>query len=189
MTYQTTKTTLLSNEADSNLSKEESSRLTWLGAVTSALLFGGGMMLVPSSSSSSNVDPVVIRSESSLEKGSSVAGSDVDVGCDNDCILCSELPMGYHGGHTPGYEPAYIWQGCTGGASWSNDPDGDNIYGVGWYCNDSPDLTGKYCTKAWICDSCKDKAGDVNFDFDNNYWQCNECCYPSNPPKPFTIDC
>jgi len=76
MTYQTIETTSLTNEADSNLPKEESksSHRTWLGVVAAALLLGGGTMLASSSSlsSSSNANGTI--------RSNSVEGSLVDVG-------------------------------------------------------------------------------------------------------------
>jgi len=78
MTYHTIETTSLTNEADSNLPKEESksSHRTWLGVVAAALLLGGGTMLASSSSlsSSSNINGTI--------RSNSVEGSLVDVG---DC--------------------------------------------------------------------------------------------------------
>eukprot|EP00751_Fragilariopsis_kerguelensis_P033230 CAMPEP_0170966888 /NCGR_PEP_ID=MMETSP0735-20130129/42141_1 /TAXON_ID=186038 /ORGANISM="Fragilariopsis kerguelensis, Strain L26-C5" /LENGTH=139 /DNA_ID=CAMNT_0011385233 /DNA_START=53 /DNA_END=469 /DNA_ORIENTATION=- len=79
--YQTIETTSLTNEADSNLPKEEStSHHKWLAVVASALIMGGGTMVV-SSLSSLNVN-LVMSSEMSLNKGSLVESVVSPYGCD-----------------------------------------------------------------------------------------------------------
>ena len=99
MTYQTTETTSLRNEADSNLQKkEESSSRKWVVAIAAALLLGGGTMMV--SSSTSNPEHLFLRSETSLNNENTVEGSDAGVRWGT--TLCSDLPRIVVGGHTPG---------------------------------------------------------------------------------------
>ena len=79
MTYHTIETTSLTNEADSNLPKEESSHHhKWLGAVATALLLGGGTMLVSSYSSSDTNGG--IRSSIPSQPFQSVVHTDIDSG-------------------------------------------------------------------------------------------------------------
>ena len=92
MTYHTIETTSLTNEADSNLPKEESSHHhKWLGAVASALLLGGGAMLVSSYSSSDTNGG--IRSSILSQPFQSVVHTDIDDG--KGVIYCS--PYHPHG--------------------------------------------------------------------------------------------
>ena len=99
MTYQTTETTCLRNEVDSNLQKEEeSSNRKWVVTIAAALLLGGGTMLV--SSSTSNPKHIFLRSETSLNNENTVEGSDAGVRWGT--TLCSDLPRIVVGGHTPG---------------------------------------------------------------------------------------
>ena len=125
MTYQTTETTSLRNEADLNLQKEEeSSNRKWVVTIAAALLLGGGTMLV--SSSTSNPEHLFLRSETSLNNENTVEGSDAGVRWET--TLCSDLDRHVYGGHTPGYEQAFIYEDCPQGAGWSQ----IGIYGPGW---------------------------------------------------------
>lgn len=163
MTYQTTETTSLRNEADSNLEKEEeeSSNRKWVVTIAAALLFGGGTMMV--SSSTSNPRHSFIRSETSLNNNESTVGRRPPI------IPCSDLPRKVVGGR----EQAFIYENCPKGAGWSQ----KGIYGPGWYCIDGPSLDGLYCNAANVCDTCHKKANAVNFDFGRGTWECNSHCF------------
>ncbi|OEU18272.1 hypothetical protein FRACYDRAFT_236548 [Fragilariopsis cylindrus CCMP1102] len=86
MTYQTTETTSLRNEADSNLQKEEESIRSrkWVVTIAAALLLGGGTMLV--SSSTSNPKHIFLRSATSL--------NNEDTRSDKNC--CRWAHTGFH---------------------------------------------------------------------------------------------
>mmetsp|Transcript_3665 Transcript_3665/g.4077 ORF Transcript_3665/g.4077 Transcript_3665/m.4077 type:complete len:191 (+) Transcript_3665:87-659(+) len=168
MTYQTDETISLTNEADSNLPKEElSSHHKWLGAVAAALLLGGGGAVVVASSLSSSLS----SSSSSLSNtnliGRTVSPGSLGVWCDDPDLKKHAEGGGMSLRH---YDPVYVIYDSHEGASWNY-----GCKGWAWYANNSDiDVCG---SRGFGSGPCRPSKGDVCCDLSKVGTNCAKIDY------------